>query len=530
MQKPIARFTMAASTGQKAKENEQLSLTVPKGQTVHITFSADNSYDPDGGSIRSYEWRISGTFVASNSRFEFDLGVGRHDIFLMVTDDEGQTGAVGATIVITEDTSINNPPIISSLIYEPRNPTPDDTIYFEVLASDPDGDPLRYEWYLNGVKQTNATAAKVQWANPSEGNYTMMVVVYDNKGSRSEVSINFTVQKKSSQAPQITSVKFPSTITINTPTEGQINFYDPEGDINWIRIEHFTNGIWRNIGEGDPNVYGYTQGRINFTITCDSLGPRTHRIILRDANGNVSVPYEYSFECVKSGPPPPPVQPIDSDNDGIPDNQDQCPYQRGPAPTGCPDATKPPVARFTIGGESLLGEYRTASENETLYLDYAHYDAGVRVDFSARNSFDPDGTIVQYEWFINGTLVSRSRDFSFILDANQHLVLLRVTDNTGLQSEVGATIIVEEVVVLDDAPWLLSLKNTVGFTSVQVYSVQGKLIYQFEEIPPHKRWQWNMRDQYGARVPNGVYLAVITVRDLSGYPIRREVRKIVVLR
>jgi hypothetical protein len=76
----------------------------------------------------------------------------------------------------------------------------------------------------------------------------------------------------------------------------------------------------------------------------------------------------------------------------------------------------------------------------------------------------------------------------------------------------------------------ISIESKTGMTIIEIYNAAGQLIYQFEEIPPHRRWQWDMRDQYGTRVPNGVYLAVITVRDLSGYPIRREVRRVVVLR
>jgi hypothetical protein len=75
-----------------------------------------------------------------------------------------------------------------------------------------------------------------------------------------------------------------------------------------------------------------------------------------------------------------------------------------------------------------------------------------------------------------------------------------------------------------------SLIAYTSMVNIDVLDNKGMLIYQIEEIAPHQSWQWDMRDQYGARVPNGVYLAVITVRDLSGYPIRREVRKIVVLR
>lgn len=65
---------------------------------------------------------------------------------------------------------------------------------------------------------------------------------------------------------------------------------------------------------------------------------------------------------------------------------------------------------------------------------------------------------------------------------------------------------------------------------LKIYNIFGELIYRVEEFHPFYRWQWDMRDQFGSRVPNGVYLVVITVRDLDGYPIRREVRKIMVLR
>ena len=89
--------------------------------------------------------------------------------------------------------SENHPPTVS-LSYSPPNPTTNDTIYFTAVASDPDGDDLTYRWFLNGVEQTNATAPHVQWANPSEGTYTIRVVVSDGKGGMAEDSLEFTVQ------------------------------------------------------------------------------------------------------------------------------------------------------------------------------------------------------------------------------------------------------------------------------------------------------------------------------------------------
>lgn len=41
-------------------------------------------------------------------------------------------------------------------------------------------------------------------------------------------------------------------------------------------------------------------------------------------------------------PPPPPPPPVDTDGDGVPDMNDQCPGLPGPAPSGCPQPDPPP--------------------------------------------------------------------------------------------------------------------------------------------------------------------------------------------
>lgn len=87
----------------------------------------------------------------------------------------------------------NHPPTVS-LTYSPQNPTPADTVHFSADASDPDGDPLTYKWYVNGVEQANATRPNVQWANPPAGTYTVTVVVSDGKGGTAQDSVEFTVQ------------------------------------------------------------------------------------------------------------------------------------------------------------------------------------------------------------------------------------------------------------------------------------------------------------------------------------------------
>lgn len=94
----------------------------------------------------------------------------------------------------------NRPPTVT-LTYSPGSPTPDDTIYFKATASDPDGDPLMYKWFLNNVEQTRATAPNVQWTNPDEGMHTMRVVVSDGRGGTAEDSVQFVVSDQTPPPP-----------------------------------------------------------------------------------------------------------------------------------------------------------------------------------------------------------------------------------------------------------------------------------------------------------------------------------------
>ncbi len=93
------------------------------------------------------------------------------------------------------------------LTYSPRNPTPEDIVYFNAQASDPDGDSLTYKWFLNGVEQTRATAPNVQWANPVEGTHTMRVVVSDGKGGTAEDSVQFIVSDQTPPPPSTKTIE-----------------------------------------------------------------------------------------------------------------------------------------------------------------------------------------------------------------------------------------------------------------------------------------------------------------------------------
>lgn len=89
--------------------------------------------------------------------------------------------------------SDNRPPTVE-LLLSSRNPTPDEPIEFFADASDPDGDDLTYEWFFEGVRQTNVgNSPEAIWEQPEAGTYVMEVVIRDGNGGEASDRIQFTV-------------------------------------------------------------------------------------------------------------------------------------------------------------------------------------------------------------------------------------------------------------------------------------------------------------------------------------------------
>lgn len=88
---------------------------------------------------------------------------------------------------------VNEPPAVG-LTMTPDKPTPDDTIVFVATATDPENDPLSYEWSLDGKNQSSVTGNTVEWKNPREGTHSTQVKVSDGQGGSAEASVSFAVE------------------------------------------------------------------------------------------------------------------------------------------------------------------------------------------------------------------------------------------------------------------------------------------------------------------------------------------------
>jgi sugar lactone lactonase YvrE len=115
-------------------------------------------------------------------------------IYLKVDDLRG--GIDIDSIIINIE---NHPPIISDIIISPKNVFLGNTAVFRVLASDPEGQSLSYEWSAqregkNIGKFIILSGDSTVWIAPSStGNVTIKVIVRDTKGGEANLTKNITV-------------------------------------------------------------------------------------------------------------------------------------------------------------------------------------------------------------------------------------------------------------------------------------------------------------------------------------------------
>ncbi|MCK5566645.1 MAG: PKD domain-containing protein, partial [Actinomycetia bacterium] len=76
----------------------------------------------------------------------------------------------------------NNPPEISEITIIPGNYAPGVEYPIPVVASDPDGDSLTYQWSVTGGSILDDTSNPMKWTTFAPGDYEVTVIVEDGKG------------------------------------------------------------------------------------------------------------------------------------------------------------------------------------------------------------------------------------------------------------------------------------------------------------------------------------------------------------
>ncbi len=145
-----------------------------------VYFDASESYDPDGDDLMYY-WEIGGPEKYSFSGVTFCLvfsTLGQYDVVLEVVDSFG-----GQNAIYVSDFYVRGPNNLpqASPVATPNSGTQPLTVQFNANASDPDNDPLTYEWDFGDPQSPDNTSPL---ADPihiyaQAGTYTVTLNVSD---------------------------------------------------------------------------------------------------------------------------------------------------------------------------------------------------------------------------------------------------------------------------------------------------------------------------------------------------------------
>lgn len=237
-------------------------------------------YDEDGKIVK-YQWDFEGDGIwdweseeNGNTTYTYDE-VGEYTAVFRVTDDDGASDEDTVNISVISRPIPNRAPIIEFLndsIYGYVN----EEVEFLVIAWDPDGNIVMYEWDFDGDGEIDETSRKVgnaTYTYDEEGEYTATLTVTDDDGASTSKSIDV----------YITTPNRPPTAIISSPREKEkfyegemIEFdgsesYDPDGDKISYKWEDIKRG--KLLGETSQVHITLKKGtyRIKLTVSDGEL-------------------------------------------------------------------------------------------------------------------------------------------------------------------------------------------------------------------------------------------------------------------
>ena len=241
---------------------------------------------PAGATVTLEESVGSTVTVLDDGVYSFlDIAAGSYRVTVNLEGYQEQSQEV--TIVGGESTTLNflllpqgenTPPIIDSLEVDPQNLGILGQAVVSVVAHDPDGDPLSYEYAVdNGFSiEQNATpnTATLTAPNAAEQTGTVTVTVRDPSGATA--SATETVSTSSNRAPVISIFDADSPIEPNETVLVRVDVTDPEGQSLSLEYE-LSNSNWlfdeATLELTAPNIL---QDELTITLTAtDSEGAST---------------------------------------------------------------------------------------------------------------------------------------------------------------------------------------------------------------------------------------------------------------
>ena len=516
---------------------------------TQVNFFGNNSYDTDGN-ITKYAWDFGdGVSILQGNTTETHIysKPGTYKASLTVTDNLGDSSTANLFINVTNRNPVARITYTTLTVKAPGSLTLNgDT------SSDEDGLISSYSWSVSNRVVASTPNATINFA--TEGSYVVSLTVTDDFGATNTTSVTVSVTAPDNILPiSILTVNKNSGVINDTFIFNVSNSTDPDGSIILYQLD---------FGDGTSTQFVNTAPISHIYKT---VGVFTAKLTVTDNRNGVSLETSNSVQVITINNQPPVASfsyspsgaftfdPITfTDNSSDPENalsRWSWDYDDGTSFTTTDPLQKNPTKSYNKGNKNYtvtLTVYDnfnlSNSTSQIVRINNRKPFAVISTSSTPRNnvitgispftvtfdsnSYDLDGTVVNYEWYINGLVATPFTTKSFTYTFNTarfipYTVTLKVQDDDGDWSDVANIGVkvnapnIPPVAVISANPQSnTSLAPiTVNFSAAGSYdpdNVGGPLIYSWDFGNGNISDQVNAITTYTAP---GTYKVSLTVTD-----------------
>lgn len=451
-------FTITTPSIEDPNQAPQASFTfTPTNPEVGETVTFTSTSTDTDGTITETQWNIDGQIFTGEEVSTAFNEPGTYTATLTVTDNDGATDTATQTIEVTEQEG-QRP--TASFTFTPANPETGEEVTFTSTSTDPNNDIVAYEWFVDGVQFGAQETATYTFDAP--GTYTIRHEVIDSEGRRDTATQQITITQ-GNRAPQASFTYTPRNPEVGQEVTFTATSTDPDGDALSHAWDLDGDGNIDRTGDTVTFTYNFPGTFAAFLVSTDTEGASdTARQSISVAQGNQAPTASFTFT-----PETPEVgeqttftsTSTDSDGDIVAYEWLVNGERFGTMQQAQRTFQTPGTYSVTLEVQDNDGATDTATQqvtvseepNEQPSASFTFTPNNPEVDetvlFNATSSFDPDGTITEYTWSVNGQPTTELQgpltDIRFG-EPGTYNVGLTVTDNEGATATAQRTLTVTQ--------------------------------------------------------------------------------------
>ena len=431
---------------------------------TQVNFFGNNSFDSDGN-ITKYAWNFGdGTIISQGRTTEFHTyeKPGTYDASLTVTDNIGDSSTANLLINVT-----NRNPVARITYTTLTVKAPGSLTFNGDTSTDEDGSIASYNWSVSNTVVASTPNATINFT--TQGTYVVSLTVTDDLGATNTASISVNVTPPDNILPiAVLLVDKNSGVINDTFVFDVSSSRDPDGSIVLYRLD---------FGDGTSTQF-VNPALISHVYK--TVGVFTAKLIVTDNRSGVSIETTNSVQKITINNQPPfasfsygPIgaftfDPITfTDNSSDPENAlSRWSWNFGDETTftTTDSLQKNPTKSFNDGNKdytvslTVYDNFELSSTtSQIVRINNRKPFAVIATSSTPRNnvitgispftvtfdsnSYDLDGTVVNYEWYINGLVGTPFTTKSFTYTFNSprfipYTVTLKVQDDDGDWSDV----------------------------------------------------------------------------------------------